>query len=295
LLRNHIGEVTAGIKEAALNSKFSPVGFLALALLPLFYGVADITNWQRMAALEKDRKDTKSSAAFKRAFSIYAIESPLIWVFICMFGSIAVVGLTLNQDKDVGNYLQRLVEIKNSTSLVVATLLLATAFAMSLSTINSVFAGSLAALRYDILPSLGSVDLTDSPQFQQRARGQAITFAVLFYVIIVGALYLLERFGKVAFGSSQFLALLFAFYCAQLSFVPLILGPLIHTKSYPHLTLTAGWALAVLACGALAGISSVSIYLVTDIEAWLWAAVPSCIVAGFTVFAAGCAARRNAL
>ena len=47
------------------------IGLVALILLPLFYPIVDMTNWQRIAAFEKDRdvsldESSQWSAAFKR-------------------------------------------------------------------------------------------------------------------------------------------------------------------------------------------------------------------------------------
>lgn len=295
-LRTSYNAIPTGLKAVFFDTKFSCMGFLALALLPLFYGVVDITNWQRMAAIEKGAEAVQNTRSFRRAFFIYAFESPLVWLFMCMFGSVATAAFVPAGEKDVGSFVQHLIELQSGPSLLAVIFLLASAFAMSLSTINSVFAGSLAAIRYDILTAFDAAPAISSlraESFQRQMRRSAITYGVIFYVVIVAALYLTERFGRLTFGSSQFLALLFAFYCAQLSFVPLILGPIIHRKSSDHLRLTGGWALAVLTCGLIAGMASVGTYLVTEQESWLWGAVPLCLISGFLAFATGLISSRK--
>jgi len=43
--------------------------------------------------------------------------------------------------------------------------------------------------------------------------------------MIVAGFLIADAYLQISFASSEFLALLFAFYCAQLSFVPLVLAP----------------------------------------------------------------------
>jgi hypothetical protein len=268
------------------QTQFSSIGFLALSLLPLFYAFVDITNWQRLAAIEKNRGASKSPA-FSKAFMVYVFESPLIWIFMCMFGALAASTFGLpGEEKDIGSFVQSLVQKNSGGAVAVVTLLLLAAFAMSLSTINSVFAASLCAIRYDIFPSLEHT-ARDGDTDEAKARKLTTIIGVVLYLAIVVVLYGVEKFLSVQFGAAQFVALLFAFYCAQLSFVPLILGPILRVSPSGFLTLNGSWALAVLLVGIVVGLTSISIYLATGSEAWLWAAVPLCLTSGFALFVIG--------
>jgi hypothetical protein len=100
--------------------------------------------------------------------------------------------------------------------------------------------------------------------------------------VIFGAFYVVDTYRPMVFNGSGFLALLFAFFCAQLSFVPLVLGPLFgRTRAG---AVSPGWALGVIGCGAVVGVGSVAIYFTSGSEPWLWAAVPASLGSGFLVF-----------
>ncbi len=101
----------------------------------------------------------------------------------------------------------------------------------------------------------------------------------------IAGFFVADAYLQVNYTSGAFLALLFAFSCAQLSFVPLILGPLLGRTSEGFATVSSAWALVILACGAAAGLIAVAIYLATGSEPWLWAAVPACLASGLLLFA----------
>jgi hypothetical protein len=78
------------------GTRFSGIGLVALLLLPLFHPVVDMTNWQRLAAFEKDASDIEPGqrpAIVRGILRIYAIETPLMSLFMCMFGVIAAVAM----------------------------------------------------------------------------------------------------------------------------------------------------------------------------------------------------------
>jgi hypothetical protein len=100
----------------------------------------------------------------------------------------------------------------------------------------------------------------------------------LYLVMIVAGFLIADAYLQISFASSEFLALLFAFYCAQLSFVPLVLAPVMGG------TVSARWALVILGVSAVMGLFAVTIYVATRNESWLWAAVPACLGSGFLLF-----------
>lgn len=291
-----------GIAQAlSLRTSFSLLGLFALALLPLFYQVVDITNWQRIAAVEKGGSFNVEDPDFKRVFKVYAVESPLLWFFMCMFGVLALAALSFKAGPDQDVVLNFAESIMNGANWLAATLLilvLISFFAIALSTMSSIFSSSLCAIRYDILPSIkGELPPGDGPiggetashlqaleEREAEARRWTIGLGIAFYLCVVSGFYVFDRFLQVKFGGSTYIALLFAFYCAQLSFVPLILGPIVRRKGKPFGVVSANWALAILALGATAGISPIALYLFTGIENWLWAAVPACLFTGLFVF-----------
>lgn len=264
-------------------------GLVALLLLPLFYPLVDITNWQRMAAFEQNADGKVAStwqpAALRRIFGIYAFETALVWLFMCMFGAIAALSIAT---PDVANFMQdfvqQLVAQENFVADGALLLLLVAVLAIALSTMSSAFSAVVCAIRYDILLVFSAEPRSGKtpPVEEARVRGRAVTAGGTLCLVIFGAFYAVSAYRPMGFNGSGFLALLFAFYCAQLSFVPLVLGPVIgRTRAG---AVSPRWALGVLGCSAVVGVGSVAIYLTSGSEPWLWTAVPASLGSGFLVF-----------
>jgi Na+/proline symporter len=263
------------------GTRVPTTGLVALLLLPLFYPLVDITNWQRMAAFEQnDGTSTWQPAALRRIFGIYAFETALVWLFMCMFGVIAALSMATPVAANfMQDFVQQLVAQENFIAGGALSLLLVAVLAIALSTMSSAFSASACAIRYDILPAFSA---EKTPPVEEATRGRAVTASGTLCLVIFGAFYAVGAYRPMGFNGSGFLALLFAFYCAQLSFVPLVLGPMIgRTRAG---AVSPGWALGVIGCGAVVGVGSVAIYLASGSESWLWAAVPASLGSGFLVF-----------
>jgi Na+/proline symporter len=271
------------------GTRVPTMGLVALLLLPLFYPLVDITNWQRMAAFEQNADGKLAStwqpAALRRIFGIYAFETALVWLFMCMFGAIAALSMaTPGVSNFMQDFVQQLVAQENFIAGGALSLLLVAVLAIALSTMSAAFSASVCAIRYDILPAFSAEPRSGKtpPVEEARARGRAVTASGTLCLVIFGAFYAVGAYRPMGFNGSGFLALLFAFYCAQLSFVPLVLGPMIgRTRAG---AVNPGWALGVIGCGAVVGVGSVAIYLTSGSESWLWAAVPASLGSGFLVF-----------
>jgi hypothetical protein len=266
---------------------------VALILLGLFYPIVDMTNWQRIAAFEKDRdvsldESSRWSAAFKRFCMLYAAESPLAWLFMCAFGAIFVVSAAAPGDTDVMQvFFSDLISQQNEVATTALSLLLVAVLAMASSTMSSLFSASLGTFHYDILPILWPEPAPGAARAVAETKATRRTIAAgggLCLVILLASYLVGERLG-ITFTSSRFLALVFAFSCAQLSFVPLVLGPLISRTQEGFGAVGPGWALGILGIGAATGVGAVAVYLATGYEPWLWAAVPACLAAGALLFA----------
>jgi hypothetical protein len=274
------------------GTRVSNMGLLALFLLPLFYQIVDITNWQRIAAFEKDGnlRDLEPSerpAAFRKLLGTYAVEGALMWLFMCMFGAVAVLATATPGGADVMQaFVRQLASQQNPVAGAALSLLLVSVFAMALSTMSSAFSASLCALRCDILPAFWP-ELASGraqPADEAIATRRTIMAGCGLCLAMVAAFYVADAYFQMSFTSSAFLALLFAFYCAQLSFVPLILGPVIGRTCGGIGTVSPGWALVILGSSAAIGVCAVTVYLVTRNEPWLWAAVPACLGSGLVLF-----------
>ena len=88
---------------------------------------------------------------------------------------------------------------------------------------------------------------------------------------------------KITFASARFLVLVFGFSSLQLSFVPLVLGPLI-AGSGGHGTVSPRWAFAIMGVSAAIAIGTTAVYLATGYDLLLWVAVPSCLGSGALLF-----------
>jgi Na+/proline symporter len=282
VLRNSAAALQTGTRVPMM-------GLVALLLLPLFYPLVDITNWQRMAAFEQNADGKVAStwqpAALRRIFGIYAFETALVWLFMCTFGAIAALSIATPSAADsMQDFVQQLVAQENFVADGALSLLLVAVLAIALSTMSSAFSASICAIRYDILPAFSAEPRSEKtpPVEEARATGRAVTASGTLCLVIFGAFYAVGAYRPMGFNGSGFLALLFAFFCAQLSFVPLVLGPLIgRTRGG---AVSPGWALGVIGCGAVVGVGSVAIYLTSGSEPWLWAAVPASLGSGFLVF-----------
>jgi hypothetical protein len=271
------------------GTRMSTIGLAALVLLPLFYPIVDITNWQRIAAFEKSAVEAaQRPVAFLRFIRIYAVESALMLLFMCMFGTIAVVAAAVPADTAdiIQAFIQRLTSQQNLVADCALSLLLVGVLGLALSTMSAAFSASLCAIRYDILPAFRPELKTATAAAQEpTAKRQTLAAGIGLCVVIALTSCLAAAYLKISFTSNAFLALLFAFFCAQLSFVPLILGPLMGRAGAASGAVRPAWALAILGAGAAAGIGAVAIYAATGKEPWLWAAVPACLAAGFVLFA----------
>jgi hypothetical protein len=272
------------------GTRASGIALAALGLLPLFHPLVDMSNWQRIAAFAKDAgvlEPGRRPAAFRGIVRIYAVETPLMSLFMCMFGVIGVVTMaTPDGANAVANFLRELTAEQNALAAAALSLLLLSVFAIALSTMSSLLSASLCAFCYDVLPAvwpeLASAKGDDAGEATRRA---AIAGGGLYAVTTIAGFIVADAYLQVDYASGAFLALLFAFCCAQLSFVPLIVGPLLGRTSERFATVSSAWALVILACGAAAGLIAVAIYLATGSEPCLWAAVPACLASGLLLFA----------
>jgi hypothetical protein len=267
------------------------IGLVSLALLALCGQVVDLTNWQRIAAFAKDRDASAAepspwSKAFRKFFLSYAIETPFAWLFMCAFGAVIAASIEVADGADVvQSFAALLIAQENSFADTVLVMLFIAILAMALSTMIALFSATLAALRYDLLSGLrprerGAVDEAKATQHALAAGG------ALCLVILVAA-YVLEEGLGITLTSVGFLALVIAFGCIELAFVPLVLGPFISCRreGAGAASVSPGWARAILGAGAAAGVAAVIVYFASGRELWLWAAVPACLVTGGVLFA----------
>jgi hypothetical protein len=276
---------------AALHAetRTSISGLLALVLLPIFYPIVDTTNWLRITALEADphsaRVDVvRTPEAFARVLGMYAGASALLWLFICMFGTIAVLATGMPRGADiVQSFVVWLASQQNDVADAALWLLFVSVIAMAVLTMSAMFSATLATIRYDIIPvvwpSLTSELAQPSGQAVANKRAVIAGGALCFAIFVV--LSSLNHDPDLSFISVRFLDLQLACLCAQLAFSPLVLGPMIGGNSA---AVSPAWAIAVLGAGIVAGQGVIIVSLQPDHKAWLWSAIPSCLGSGLSLY-----------
>jgi hypothetical protein len=283
----------AALQAGTGSSGMRPI---ALFLLALSYPLVDITNWQRIAAFAQSvgPSEPGASAALRAFLLAYAVETPLIWLFMCMFGAIAVAA-TAVPDGTVAAFLQQLASQQNWAADGALSFVLLSVVAMALATMTSVFSASLCAIRYDILPGIWpefavkaeaaqATDAIDSGA-EATARRRAITTAGGLFAAVFAVFCFADALSETNSAGLGVLALLFACFCAQLSFVPLVLWPIIGGGAAGYRTVGPAWTLATIGIGVVVGFGAAIIYLATGNEPSLWAAVPGCLGSSFLLFA----------
>ncbi|HEX2511659.1 MAG TPA: hypothetical protein VHK44_03585, partial [Xanthobacteraceae bacterium] len=227
----------------------------------------------RLAAMEKNRQaypgDTTGwQKGLREFFQIYAVEIPLLWLFIASLGAITVAALALANGTEVLQALiQEVASGENPIAAAAFSLLLMVMVIMGLSTMAADFSAGLCTIHYD-LPS-ESVET-----FSTSVAGR------LFFLAIVIAVILVTEMLPMSFTSSSFVAVVFALGSPVLSFAPLILGPIVLRRMVSP---SLGLCIMGLGGGSTAG--GLTGYLATGNETWLWAAVPACLGLGFLLLA----------
>jgi hypothetical protein len=258
----------ASVEALQAGTDIPAVGLIALALLPLFYPIADIVHWQRLASAEKNKATYQGDelrwlTALSAILKTYARESGLLWFFIAAMGAIAVAALALPGSGDVmQDFVQALMSGDNEIITAIFSLLLLAIAALALSAMSSALSAGYCAIRYDMLSATAG----------KRTRSIA---GRAFFLAIVLALILAEETLPMTFTSSSFLALLFALVSPALAFAPLIIGPAFGRRISPDS------ALIVLGSGVACTAGGLIAFVITGNDTWLWAVAPASLACGF--------------
>ena len=252
---------------------------MALVLLAIFYPIVDTTNWVRIAALPTDGGQTPE--AFAGALGMYAGASALLWLMICMFGTIAVLTAGMPDGADIlRSFMGWLASQQNGVADAASGLLLVSLIAMAVVTMSAMFSATLATIRYDLIPAV-SPSLVQ-PSDQALARRRAVTAGGGVCVAMLIILSLLNDYLDPNFAGARFVNLQLACFCAQLAFAPLVVGPMILGNTG---VISPAWAIAVLGAGVAAGQGLVIVSLQPEYKTWLWAAIPACLGVGWSLYA----------
>lgn len=271
-----------------------------LILLPLCYPLVDVSNWQRLAAFEKNGPgEPDQSAGLRRIIRTYALETTLIVLFVVMVSAIAAMATGARSGTGIVQIvIGRLARQQNFIAAGASWCLLIGMIAIAFSTMIALFSAALCTLHNDLLPllraprsapvaapagaaalgpdGLGSAALGSAALGPIPARRMFGAGLLLFLAIAIGFALTEAMVGERAVTRS-YLAVVIALACCQLSFAPLVLGSMLGRQ---RVSGNPQWALAGLAVSAGVGIGAVVIHLATENAVWLWAAVPACLGCG---------------
>jgi hypothetical protein len=281
-----------GLAALAAGTSASAMTLISLIVLPLLHPLVDIVNWQRLAAFARLRggselKNGEWAAAFKTFCVTYAIEVPLMALFIVLFGVIAGLTLTGTSVGDAtGVFMTSLLALETSVATIIASLLMLGVLALAAATIGSLFAAGLCVVRSDVVPALRSRPATGGSADEGPARTPLIA-GLIFGGLILVTFVVADRVSTA--DSAGLLGAMLGFGSAQIALAPLVLVPLLagHTR---FSTVTAPWALAVLLVGGAIAVSMTIAGLVFGQVAALSWAVPAVFVSSMLVFAIGAVA-----
>ena len=262
------------------GADISGLALVAVCLLLLFYPLVDATNWQRIAALEKDVVEIASpaearSAGLLRLLRRYGVECALVFAFTAALGSLAVATLGPSSlMSGLDDVFRQLAAGQNLVEVIAGAFMLIGLLAIVLSVMSALLSASLCALRYDVVPlliagppSTGS-PVTDEASVRRRSVMLGGGIYLIVFLVAVAAEALQLR-------STSTAALLFAVAGTQLSYVPLVLGPIIGATGRGFGPVSQGWAMVIICAGFLGTVCAVALSLATADEWWLWAAIPA--------------------
>jgi len=270
-------ELVAAIGRGA---DISGLALVAVCLLLLFYPLVDATNWQRIAALEKDVVEIASpaearSAGLLRLLRRHGVECALVFAFTAALGSLAVATLGPSSPMSgLDDVFLQLAAGQNLVEVIAGAFMLIGLFAIVLSAMSALLSASLCALRYDVVPLLiAGPPSTGSPvTAEARLRRRSVMLGGGIYLIVFLVAVAAEA---LQLRSTSTAPLLFAVAGTQLSYVPLVLGPIIGATGRGFGPVSQGWAMVIICAGFLGTVCAVALSLATADEWWLWAAIPA--------------------
>jgi hypothetical protein len=286
-----------GFDVLGTGTSVSAMALISLIVLPLLYPIVDVVSWQRLAAFARLRaqgqfKDDEWNAALKTYSVTYAIEVPLMALFVVLFGVIAGLTLTGTSVGDAANvFLTSLLAQENSVATIIASLLMLGLLALAAATIGSLFAAGLGVVGSDIVPVLRSRSGAGEGTGEKSTPAPLIAGLVLGCAVL--ATFVLTGMGRVhTLDAGGLLGALFGFGSAQIALVPLVLAPLLGGGAR-FASVTPGWALAVLVAGGAVAVGMTIAGLVFAQSAALSWAVPAVLGSTVVVFAIGALAGRQ--
>ena len=163
-------------------------GLIAMTILR-FHPIADVTNWQRIAAAVKNSASTNDyyryCPSWFRLLEHAPVETPLLWLLMWALGALAAAAAT---EPSIGlGSLNALVEQlaleQNDATAVASPVILA--ICEVLSALASVLSATGCTIRYDILGEFEVGLWTPAPARQRLVLGSSLVLALLMALFIL--------------------------------------------------------------------------------------------------------------
>jgi hypothetical protein len=255
---------------------FGWAGLLSLSLMPLCFQFVDLSNWQRLLSVKPDVSMSQESLHknIKKGLLIYALESPFTWVIFIFFGLLTVTALPHFKFNDLLTDIPKaLLASPNVVQNIFGYLFIVSILAIMLSTIDSFIVGILFTFVYDSYSKTRKIlDSKDKLAIENNSKSIINSGRIFgFIAVLIGAAFFVFFDKKVPNGGVLFINLLLAFYAAQLSFFPNVIGALFLTKP-----VSPSWATISMLVGASLGVG-VGLYSVIYKPEWAWYPILLCL------------------
>src|SRR5258708_8600774 len=126
---------------------------MGLVLVAVFYPVVDPRDWVRIAALPTDAGQTPE--AFAGVLGMYAGASALLWLMICMFGTIAVLAAGMPDGAEIlQSFMGWFASQQNGVADAASALLLVSLISIAVGTMSAMFSATLATIPDDPIPAV---------------------------------------------------------------------------------------------------------------------------------------------
>jgi hypothetical protein len=279
--------VRSGFPSTPQLGGFGIPGLISLIVLPLGWQFVDLTNWQRLLSIRSSYAGSEApkAAEVRQGLGVYAIESSFTWILFLLFGALMLPAFGSTQFQDLlVDVPARLIYSPLFADRLFGYIFIASILSIMFSTIDSFFIGIIFTFVYDTCSTtkhwLDANRETGSKNLKTILHISRIFGAITAFLGLL-CLILFDRSTPNHSGAQAFINVLLAFYSAQLSFLPLVLG-ILFLKEHP----TVGWANASMLAGALPAIG-LGIWTLFKNQEYAWFPLIVCVLCSFLVYALG--------
>lgn len=269
---------------------FGYLGLISLIILPLSWQFVDLTNWQRILSVKKDKSEIVNRS-IKKGLLTFSIESPFTWILFLIFGLlISTAYSNLTFEDILIDFPKQMINSESTFETAIGYTFIVSIISIMLSTIDSFIMGIAFTYTYDInSKSKELIDKNDTLNKNQLdgilAKGKIFGFITV--LLSIGLFVVFDKYVKG--GGDLFINLLLTFYTASLSFLPLVLG-LIFLKKRP----SENWAISSMLIGSVISIS-LGVYAVIFNPEYAWYPIIVCTILSGFIYLIGTLSSKNKL